>query len=223
MKTFIYKNKSYQVDDFNFLYEYKKWDKDFADGMALKVGITNGLSKKHWDVINYIKQYYDKTGDVPLVYKTCKENNLSVADFKHLFPTGYTRGACKLAGITYKDRIIDYYEETAHSNHKALDKAELVRLRNKVYHVDIFGFLIDPNEWDENYALNKAEELKIPGGLREMHWKIINFLREKFEESKEVPNVADCCKANEIELKDLEMLFPDGYQRGAVKISGLRV
>ncbi len=95
--------------------------------------------------------------------------------------------------------------------------------KNKSYVVDDYNFLYEYEKWDENYALFKAAELKIPGGLKEMHWKIIKFLREKFKESNEVPNIADCCKANEIERKDLEMLFPDGYQRGAVKISGLRL
>lgn len=223
MKTFIYKNKSYEVDDFGFLDDYKKWDKDFADGMAFKLGISDGLSKKHWDVINYIKQYFEKTGSVPLVYKTCQENDLSASKFKKLFPTGYMRGACKLAGITYRDRIINYFGETHFTESKVLEKAEIENLKKKVYRVDIYGFLIDPNEWDENYAILKAEELKIPNGLTEKHWKIIKFLRENFIKSKEVPNMADCCEANKIELEDLEMLFPDGYQRGAVKISGLRV
>ena len=50
-----------------------------------------------------------------------------------------------------------------------------------------------------------------------MHWKIIKFLRERFEESKKVPNIADCCEVNKIELEDLDKFFQDGYQRGAVK------
>ena len=33
----------------------------------------------------------------------------------------------------------------------------------------------------------------------------------------------ETCADNEVEIEDLERLFPDGYHRGAVKISGLRV
>ncbi len=38
-----------------------------------------------------------------------------------------------------------------------------------------------------------------------------------------VPTVYETCEENRIEIEDLEALFPDGYHRGAVKISGLRV
>ena len=55
MKTFRYKNKAYEVDDLGFLQDYEEWDKDFADGMALEVGISDGLSEEHWHVINYVR------------------------------------------------------------------------------------------------------------------------------------------------------------------------
>lgn len=29
MKTFIYKNKTYEVDDFDFLHDDENWDKNF--------------------------------------------------------------------------------------------------------------------------------------------------------------------------------------------------
>ena len=167
-------NKNYQVDDYDFLCEYEKWDKDFAEGMALSLGISDGLSDKHWKVINFIRDEFKKTGDCPLVYKTCKANGLSAKELKLLFPTGYMRGACKLAGITYKNRIINYYGETELpiSRITADEKAKAEVIKMKDYRVDIFGFLVDPMEWDETYAFYKAVELKMTGGLTEQHWKI---------------------------------------------------
>jgi len=38
-----------------------------------------------------------------------------------------------------------------------------------------------------------------------------------------VPTLYETCTASDLELEDLERLFPDGYQRGVVKIAGLRV
>jgi sulfur relay (sulfurtransferase) DsrC/TusE family protein len=38
-----------------------------------------------------------------------------------------------------------------------------------------------------------------------------------------VPTVYETFVANSLELEDLERLFPDGYQRDAVKLAGLRV
>ena len=36
-------------------------------------------------------------------------------------------------------------------------------------------------------------------------------------------NGAETCEANDIDIDELEQLFPDGYHRGAVKIAGLRL
>jgi tRNA 2-thiouridine synthesizing protein E len=96
-------------------------------------------------------------------------------------------------------------------------------LEKKVYRVDAYGFLVDPSEWDEDFAINKSEELKMPKGLTNEHWRIVRFLRGRFEQTGSVPTVYETCADNGIEIEDLERLFPDGYHRGAVKISGLRV
>jgi tRNA 2-thiouridine synthesizing protein E len=95
-------------------------------------------------------------------------------------------------------------------------------LQSKVYRVDAWGFLVDPAEWDALYASNKAREMKLPV-LSEKHWRVLDSLRTAFEETGTVPTVFECCKANGLELEELESLFPDGYHRGAVKIAGLCV
>ncbi len=77
-------------------------------------------------------------------------------------------------------------------------------------------------EWDEDFAINKSIELKMPESLTDQHWKIIRFLRKRFQETGSVPTVYEACESNQIEIEDLERLFPDGYHRGAVKVSGLR-
>jgi tRNA 2-thiouridine synthesizing protein E len=35
--------------------------------------------------------------------------------------------------------------------------------------------------------------------------------------------VTETCEANDLDIDELEQLFPDGYHRGAVKIAGLRL
>jgi tRNA 2-thiouridine synthesizing protein E len=224
MDVFSYKNKTYHVDAQGFLLDFDKWDENFAEGMAYKLKITQGLTEKHWDVIHSIRDAYQQTGECPLVYKTCKSNALSAMGFKKLFPTGYMRGACKLAGITYRDRIVNYYgEEAPEIRQTAEEKEARARLKKKVYRVDVFGFLVDPGDWDENFAAVKAAEMKIPGGLTEKHREIIKYLRDSFQREKTVPTFIECCEVNGMELEELERLFPDGYHRGAVKIAGLRV
>jgi tRNA 2-thiouridine synthesizing protein E len=63
----------------------------------------------------------------------------------------------------------------------------------------------------------------MPQLLEDEHWKIIYYLRASNKKNKVVPTIYETCEANDIEIGDLERLFPDGYHRGAVKIAGLRV
>jgi len=55
MKIFKYKNKSYDVDDQNFLIDCDAWDNEFARGMAEEIGMTEVLTDRHWEVIHFIR------------------------------------------------------------------------------------------------------------------------------------------------------------------------
>jgi TusE/DsrC/DsvC family sulfur relay protein len=217
MTTFTFGNKTYQVDADDFLSDFNQWDENFARGMAPKVGIISGLSEDHWKIIHFIRDSFKRTGKCPLVYETCRTNRLHIQELKKLFPAGYLRGVCKLAGVTYKEGYLDqsWVEELA-ERATAGDQAE------KTYEINVRGFLVNPYQWDKNFALFKAHEMKMPK-LTDKHWQIIYFLRESFEKNNIVPTVYDACEANNIDIGDLEKLFPDGYHRGAVKIAGLRV
>ncbi len=219
MTTFLQlKNKAYETDGDDFLENPYAWDEDFAEEMADKIGISGGLTASHWRVINFIRTTFLEMGRCPPVYQTLRDLNLHIKDLKKLFPTGYLRGACKLSGLTYRAQHIHplWLEK------KGVEKIPEF-LEKRVYRVDAYGFLIDPSEWDEDFALHKSEELKTPEGVTGEHWKIIRYLRRRFGETGSVPTVYETCEDNGIDIEDLERLFPDGYHRGAVKISGLRV
>ena len=210
-------DKGYRVDADGFLLNPEDWDAKFAEGLAPSVGIPGGLTPQHWNVINFIRESFAANDKCPTIYEICGAHGLRLAELKRLFPTGYLRGACRLAGLTYS-------EEPAHASW--LPRSRPVRTlktpKERAYRVDIHGFLIDPSEWDEDYVVFKAIEMKMPA-LTDDHWKIISFIRNRFEETGKVPTVYETCEENQIELEGLEALFPDGYHRGVVKISGLRV
>lgn len=218
METFTYNNKTYEIDLKGFLLNPNQWDENYAEGMAIGAGILHGLTTEHWDVINFIRESFAETGRCPLFYETCNANGLHVNDMKRLFPSGYLRGACKLAGITYKEGFWGNDELPSEGiEYNLIDD-------KRTYVVDIRGFLIHPDEWNELYAVCRARDMKIPGGkLTEKHWQIIRFLRESYKNRSEVPTAYETCEAVEISIDELERLFPDGYHRGAVKIAGLRV
>jgi len=210
-------NRIYETDDKGFLLKFEEWDREFAEDLAPELGITAGLTDEHWKVIDFIRDSFKKSGTCPLVFQTCRFANLRLKDFRGLFPSGYLRGACKLAGITYKEGYQGYMPYFGRAEKTPPPTGE------KTYVVDLYGFLTDPDSWDENYAASKAHELKMPKGLTDAHWYVIRFLRESFSKNGVVPTVFEACEGAKIDLEELEQLFPDGYQRGAVKISGLRV
>jgi tRNA 2-thiouridine synthesizing protein E len=218
MGTFNYEAKTYTVDDKGFLLEFDTWDENFAKGMSEHLKIPEGLTGEHWDVIHSIRNSFRETGKCPLVYETCRMMGLRLKDLRRLFPTGYLRGACKLAGITYKEGFLGQsYLPTAAEDLNTISYS-------KTYETDVRGFLVHPDEWDEYYAVFRAYDMKIPGGkLTEKHWNVIHFLRKSYGETAVVPTVYETCDALCIDLEELEKLFPDGYHRGAVKIAGLRV
>ncbi|MGA2401918.1 MAG: TusE/DsrC/DsvC family sulfur relay protein [Syntrophobacteraceae bacterium] len=217
METPDLAQKGYRVDADGFLLNPGDWDTRFAEGLAPSVGIPGGLTSRHWDVIDFIRQSFSTGGKCPSIYEICKAHGLRLADLKRLFPAGYLRGACRLAGLTYS-------EEPAHSSWLPRNRPARISkaFSERTYRVDIRGFLIDPSEWDEDYAVFKALEMKMPG-LNEGHWELISFIRKRFEETGTVPTVYEVCENSQIEIEDLESLFPDGYHRGALKIAGLRI
>jgi len=215
MNSITSNGKRYEVDGEGFLLDFDRWDEDFARATAAKVKIFDGLTLEHWKVINFIRDAYGTDGKCPVVYQTCRANKLHLHAMQKLFPTGYLRGACKLAGITYREGFINASWLKAPQTQKPEVEKE--------YRMDVRGFLLDAGEWDERFAVFKAGELKMPDGLTGRHWDIITFLREAFAKGGVVPTVYETCDAFGLELDEFEALFPDGYHRGAVKVAGLRV
>jgi len=217
MKTHSFKTekKEYRVDSQGFLLDPTEWEPDFAESMAPRVGISDGLTDAHWKLIRFIRSTFERIYDCPLVYVACQKNELGLGELKRLFPTGYLRGACKLAGVTHREASFQNLWLREHLVHHQRN------YERKAYPSDVQGFLVDPDDWDENFALHKAYEMKMPNLLSQKHWDIIYFLRKRFTETGAVPTIYETCEVNGIDLGELERLFPDGYHRGAVKISGL--
>jgi TusE/DsrC/DsvC family sulfur relay protein len=218
--TFTHKGKTYEVDSLNFLRNFSDWDENFAEGLAAKAKIPQGLTKEHWEVIQCIRKEFQGKGVCPLIYETCRICQLNVQEMRKLFPTGYWRGACKLAGM---GSGVVHLGPAFHPI-SLPETVPFMEAYNKTYEVDLRGFLVNPDEWDEYYAIYRAYEMKLHGGkLSERHWQVIRFLRERFKQTKEIPTIYEACEANQMELDEMERLFPDGYHRSAVKLAGLRL
>jgi tRNA 2-thiouridine synthesizing protein E len=217
MKQFSHMGLTYEVDEQGCLLDPASWNENFAEGMARECEIPV-LSNEHWDVIRYVRNSYMQFGVCPTIFATCKASGLSPQEMKKLFPTGYHRGVCRVAGVHYRVNHMSY---SAHLKESVADLRALSS--DKTYCTDVRGFLVDPETWDENYAVHRAMEMKIPvGQLTDEHWRIIYYLRDVYKLEQRIPNVYETCENCNLDLDSFEALFPDGYHRGALKIAGLR-
>lgn len=203
--------KTYALDEYGFLADSEQWDVDFAEGMARLQGIYDGLTNEHWDFISYIRYKFLAEQTLPLLVVACADNHLRLSKLKALFPTGYFRGACRIAGLTYQFlcdvNIWHTYETVPHL------KPE--------YEINTQGFLEDFDQWNERFANLIGTEWGLPDGLTPKHWEVIRFLRNYYLAINNIPTVHEVCEAHGLDLKGLSELFPGGYRRGACRIAGL--
>ena len=203
--------KTYTLDEYGFLDPPDQWDEDFANGMARLQGVYDGLTKEHWDFLAYIREKFLTEKTLPLLVVACADNHLRLGKLKELFPTGYFRGACRIAGLSYTflcDVNIWHTYETA-----PLLKPE--------YNINSQGFLEDFHQWNERFAELVSSEWTLPDGLTPKHWEIVHFLRNYYQAMNNIPTIHEVCEAHSLDLHDLKNLFPGGYRRGACRIAGL--
>ena len=95
-----------------------------------------------------------------------------------------------------------------------------VELAGQQIAVDEDGFLEDPSVWSEDIAaaLAKTEEVD---ELTENHWKVVNYLRNYYQEYGIAPMIRKLCKQTGFKLKEIYAMFPTGPAKGACKIAGL--
>ena len=86
--------------------------------------------------------------------------------------------------------------------------------------LDEDGFLEDHTAWNEDVAkaLANTEEIE---ELTEEHWKMINYLRDQYDQFGVAPMVRKMVKDTGFDQKKIYDLFPAGPGKGACKISGL--
>jgi len=209
-------DQRWDVDEDGFLRQPGTWSEQFAEAAASGLGLAEGLTREHWDVIHIIREVFDRTGRCPTLYETCRRAGLHLAGLQRLFPTGYLRGACLLAGLSFREGSLGHGWQTV-----GIDDVTAT-FQDRTYRVDVRGFLVDPTDWSEAFTLTKAFEMKMPEP-GDRHWEVIRYLRRSAERAGRVPTVYETCSALDLDLDELERLFPDGYHRGAVKLAGLRV
>ncbi len=86
--------------------------------------------------------------------------------------------------------------------------------------VDEDGFMLEPDQWNEDVAKAIATTEGV-NELSEEHWKLVHYLRNYFLQFGVAPMIRKLCKETGFDLKKVYELFPSGPAKGACKVAGL--
>ena len=96
--------KSLETDEEGYLANLNDWEKDVATVMAKEDDID--LSEDHWEIINFLREYYEEYQIAPAVRVLTKAVGKKLGKDKgnskylyELFPYGPGKQACKFAGL----------------------------------------------------------------------------------------------------------------------------
>jgi TusE/DsrC/DsvC family sulfur relay protein len=84
---------------------------------------------------------------------------------------------------------------------------------------DAEGFLQKPEQWTEELGDEIAADLGIT--LTANHWKVIQFMRERYLSTGSAPSIRTLGKESGVPIKELYQLFPKGPAKLAAKIGGI--
>ena len=94
--------KTYETDEEGYLANLNDWNKDLAEAMATEDKIN--LSEDHWEIINFLREYYEEYQIAPAVRVLTKAVGKKLGKEKgnskylyELFPYGPGKQACKFA------------------------------------------------------------------------------------------------------------------------------
>jgi TusE/DsrC/DsvC family sulfur relay protein len=95
-----------------------------------------------------------------------------------------------------------------------------IELNGVSVQVDEDGFIQEPEKWNQAVAKAIAQTEDVEE-LTDDHWKVINYLRDYYQEYGVAPMVRKLCKETGVSFKEIYELFPSGPAKGACKIAGL--
>ena len=96
--------KTYETDEEGYLVNLSEWDEEAAKYLAAEEKV--GLTDQHWEVINFLREYYNDYQIAPAVRVLTKAIGKKLGPEKgnskylyELFPYGPAKQSCKIAGL----------------------------------------------------------------------------------------------------------------------------
>jgi tRNA 2-thiouridine synthesizing protein E len=96
--------QSIETDEEGYLVNLSDWTEDIAGEIAK--GENVDMTENHWEVVNFLRSYYDEYQIAPAVRVLTKAIGKQLGEEKgnskylyELFPYGPAKQACKIAGL----------------------------------------------------------------------------------------------------------------------------
>jgi tRNA 2-thiouridine synthesizing protein E len=96
--------KTFEVDEEGYLTNLADWNQDIAGYLAQEEKVE--MTESHWEVVNFLREYYDEYQIAPAVRVLTKAIAKKLGADKgnnkylyELFPYGPAKQACKIAGL----------------------------------------------------------------------------------------------------------------------------
>ncbi len=104
MATLDFGGKQIEIDEDGYLVNLDDWTKELGEIMAKQDDMQ--LTDAHWEVINFLREYYAKYQIAPMIKILVKEIAKVMGPEKgntkylyELFPDGPAKQACRYAGL----------------------------------------------------------------------------------------------------------------------------
>jgi tRNA 2-thiouridine synthesizing protein E len=95
---------TFETDEEGYLVNLADWNKDIAEAIAKAENVE--MTDNHWEVVNFLREYYDEYQIAPAVRVLTKAIGKQLGEEKgnskylyELFPYGPAKQACKIAGL----------------------------------------------------------------------------------------------------------------------------
>ncbi len=91
------------MDDEGYLVDPGDWNESVAEQLAQKEGLV--LHEEHWDIIRFMRQFFEEhqvVPDVRFVIRHMASSGLqgnARSRLFEIFPYGYVKQACRIAGM----------------------------------------------------------------------------------------------------------------------------
>ena len=96
--------KTIETDEEGYLENRDEWNMDIANAIAVAENLE--MSDSHWEVVNFLREYYEEYQIAPAVRVLTKAIGKKLGKDKgnskylyELFPYGPAKQACKIAGL----------------------------------------------------------------------------------------------------------------------------